>query len=276
MAENSVHGAVDRATSTNAFEYAARAGYATSGVLHLLVGYIVARLALGGGGGASQNADQSGALATVASSTGGAVTLWLAAVGLFGLAAWRLAETVVGSHPNEPGDEDKGAKKQLKRVKSLALAIVYCGLAISAIRFASGSGQSSGQKNAGMSAELMQSVWGKALLIIVGLVVIVIGGYHVYKGASEKFLDDLKTSGGSVVTPLGKVGYIAKGAVFAGAGLLVIIATVTADPAKASGIDAAVKALGEAPFGKFLLLAAALGFAAYGAFCFTMARFARM
>ncbi|WP_197379629.1 DUF1206 domain-containing protein [Mycolicibacterium mengxianglii] len=276
MAENSVHGAVDRATSTNAFEYAARAGYATSGVLHLLVGYIVARLALGGGGGASQNADQSGALATVASSTGGAVTLWLAAVGLFGLAAWRLAETVVGSHPNEPGDEDKGAKKQLKRAKSLALAIVYCGLAISAIRFASGSGQSSGQKNAGMSAELMQSVWGKALLIIVGLVVIVIGGYHVYKGASEKFLDDLKTSGGSVVTPLGKVGYIAKGAVFAGAGLLVIIATVTADPAKASGIDAAVKALGEAPFGKFLLLAAALGFAAYGAFCFTMARFARM
>ncbi|STZ62100.1 integral membrane protein [Mycolicibacterium tokaiense] len=194
MVDNRVHGAVDRATNTTAFEYAARAGYATSGVLHLLLGYIIVRLAFGGGG-ASQNADQSGALATLASSGGGAVSLWLAAIGLFGLAAWRLAETVVGSHPNEPTDDDKGAKKQFKRAKSLALAIVYCGLAVSAIRFATGSGQNSGQQNSGMSAQLMQSAWGKAVLIIVGLVVIGVGGYHVYKGASEKFLDDLKVSG---------------------------------------------------------------------------------
>jgi hypothetical protein len=272
MANNSVHGAVDRATSTSAFENVARAGYVTSGVLHLLLGYIVVRLAFGGGG----NADQSGALAELASSGGGAVTLWIAAIGLFGLAAWRLAETVVGSHPNEPSDSDKGTKKQLKRVKSLALAVVYCGLAISAIRFATGSGQSSGQQNSGMSAQLMQSGGGKALLIIIGLVVIGVGGYHVYKGASKKFLKDLKTSGGSVITPLGMAGYIAKGAVLAGAGLLVIIATLNADPAKASGIDAAVKALGQAPFGKFLLVAAAIGFAAYGAYSFVMARYARM
>jgi hypothetical protein len=276
MVDNRVHGAVDKATSSNTFEYAARAGYVTSGVMHLLLGYIVVRLALGGGGGASQNADQSGALATLGSTGGGAFTLWVAAVGLFGLAAWRLAETVVGSHPNEPTDDDKGAKKQIQRVKSLALAIVYLGLAFSAIRFAMGDGQSSGQQNAGMSAQLMQSTWGKAVLIIVGLVVIGVGGYHVYKGASEKFLKDLKVSGGSVITPLGKVGYIAKGGVLAGAGLLVIVATLNSDPAKASGIDAAVKTLGEAPYGKILLVIAALGFAAYGAYCFAMARFARM
>jgi type IV secretory pathway VirB2 component (pilin) len=58
--------------------------------------------------------------------------------------------------------------------------------------------------------------------------------------------------------------------------VLVIVATLTADPAKAAGIDAAVKTLGEAPFGKILLLIAALGIAAYGAYCFAMARFARM
>lgn len=272
MVDNRVHGAVDRATNTSVFENVARAGYVTSGVLHLLLGYIVVRLAFGGGG----NADQSGALATLASSGGGAITLWLAAIGLFGLAAWRLAEAVVGSHPNEPSDGDEGAKKQFQRVKSVALAVVYCGLAVSAIRFATGSGQSSGRQNAGMSAQLMQSGWGKALLIVVGLAVIGVGGYHVYKGATQKFLDELKTSGGSVITPLGTAGYIAKGAVLAGAGLLVIVATVNADPAKASGIDAAVKTLGQAPFGKILLLGAALGFAAYGAYSFVMARHARM
>jgi hypothetical protein len=272
MIDSRVHGAVDQATSTDAFEYAARAGYAISGVLHLLIGYIVVQLAFGSGG----NADQSGALAALASKGGGAVTLWIAAIGLFALAAWRVAETVVGSHPNEASKDDEGAKKHLKRVKSAALAITYCALAISAIKFATGGGQSSGQKNAGMSATLMQSGWGKALLIVIGLVIIGVGGYHVYKGATKKFLKDLKVSGGSVVTPLGMAGYIAKGGVFAGAGLLVIIATVTADPAKASGIDAALKTLGQAPFGKILLLIAALGIAAYGAYCFVMARFVRM
>jgi hypothetical protein len=272
MAESRVHGAVDQATSTSAFEKAARAGYAISGVLHVLIGYIVACLAFGGGG----NADQSGALATLASKGGGAVTLWIAAIGLFALAAWRVAETVVGSHPNDASDHDEGAKKQVERIKSAALAIVYCGLAISAIKFATGGGQSSGQKNAGMSATLMQSGWGKTLLIVVGLAVIAVGGYHIYKGATKKFLKDLKVSGGRVITPLGMGGYIAKGAVFAGAGVLVIVATLTADPAKAAGIDAAVKTLGQAPFGKILLLIAALGIAAYGAYCFVLARFARM
>ena len=103
-----------------------------------------------------------------------------------------------------------------------------------------------------------------------------VGGYHIYKGASQKFLDDLKVSGGPVLTPIGMTGYIAKGTVLAGAGLLVIVATLRADPAKAAGIDAAVKTLGQAPFGRLLLILAAVGFAAYGAYCLVLARFARM
>ena len=55
------------------FERAAQAGYAASGLLHLLIAFIVARLALGSGG----NADQSGALAALAAQTGGAVMLWV-------------------------------------------------------------------------------------------------------------------------------------------------------------------------------------------------------
>jgi len=69
---------------------------------------------------------------------------------------------------------------------------------------------------------------------------------------------------------------VAKGVVLAGAGVLVIVATLQADPSKASGIDAAVKALGNAPFGKFLLIVAALGIAAFGAYSFVRARFGRM
>ena len=74
-----------------------------------------------------------------------------------------------------------------------------------------GSGQSSGQQNAGMSAQLMQSGWGKALLIAVGLGFVAVGGYHVYKGASKKFLKDLRVSGGTGITAVGVTGYVAKG-----------------------------------------------------------------
>jgi hypothetical protein len=52
--------------------------------------------------------------------------------------------------------------------------------------------------------------------------------------------------------------------VLAGAGILVIVATLNSDPAKASGIDGAVKTLGAAPYGKVLLILAAVGMAAFG------------
>jgi hypothetical protein len=64
--------------------------------------------------------------------------------------------------------------------------------------------------------------------------------------------------------------------VLAGAGVLVIVATIQADPSKATGLDAAVKTLGQAPFGRFLLIAAALGMAAFGVYSFVRSRFGRM
>lgn len=49
-----------------------------------------------------------------------------------------------------------------------------------------------------------------------------------------------------------------------GAGVLVIVASVRSDPAKATGIDGAVKVVGAAPFGRVLIITAAMGFACYG------------
>lgn len=269
---NNMHGIADRATDSDAFEYTARAGFAASGVLHLLLGYIIGQLAFTGGGG---NADQSGALATLGSQTGGAILLWIAAVGLVALGLWRVAEAVIGSKPGERSGS-KDDNPAWKRAKSLGLAIVNFAIAFSAARFAMGSGQSSSQQNSGLSAQLMQSGWGKFLLIAVGLGVMAVGGYHIYKGATQKFLDELSVSGGRGITAIGVTGYVAKGLVLAGAGLLVILATLQADPAKASGLDAAVKTLGQAPFGKFLLIAAALGIAAFGVYSFIRSRYNRM
>jgi len=272
MTDNTLHGVADRATDSDAFEYAARAGFAVSGILHLLIAFIIGQIAFGSGG----NADQSGALATLAGHTGGTVVLWVVAAGLVALGLWRIAEAIVGSKPGEGSGERRDDTPAWKRAKSLGLAIVNFAIALSAARFAMGSGKQSSQQNAGLSAQMMQTGWGKAILIAVALGLIAVGGYHVYKGASKKFLKDLRVSGGNGVTAVGVAGYAAKGLVLAGAGVLVIIATLQADPSKASGFDAAVKALGHAPFGKVLLIVAAVGIAAFGAYSFVRSRYGRM
>lgn len=272
MSSTSVHGVVDKATDSKALEYTARAGFAASGVLHLIFGYIILRLAFGGGG----NADKSGALATLAAQPGGALILWVAAVGLVALGFWYVAEAIIGSKPSESSGQGQEDSPAYKRAKSAALAVVNFSIAISAARFAMGSGKADSKENAGMSAQLMQSGWGKALLIAVGLGVIAVGGYHIYKGATKKFMKELKVSGGTGVTAVGVTGYVAKGVVLAGAGILVIVATLQADPSKSSGLDAAIKTLGQAPFGKFLLVLAALGIAAFGAYSFVRSRYRRM
>src|SRR6185436_7446658 len=132
--------------------------------------------------------DQSGALATMASATGGKIALWVAAVAFVALALWRLAEVFVGPHPGESGGEEIS---WFKRGKALSLTVVYLAFAFSAVQFARGAGTSSGQQNATLSARMMGSAGGKLLLIVVAVIVIAVGGYHIYKGVTKKFLDDL-------------------------------------------------------------------------------------
>ena len=249
------------------FEKVARVGQAASGVVHLLIGYIVIRLAFGRGG----TADQSGALTTLAAQPGGRIALWVTAVTLAALAVWRVTEAFAGKR------SDVEAPSALDRIKTAGVALAYLALAFTAFQFARGGGKPSTEQNVSTSARLMQSTGGRILLVLAGLVIVGIGGYHVYKGAAKKFLDDLHRARlPRAATPLGVVGYVAKGLAISGAGVLVVVATFTTDPGKASGLDGTLRTLGSVPFGQFLLVMAGLGIIAYGAYCFVLARYGRM
>jgi uncharacterized membrane protein YidH (DUF202 family) len=253
---------------------AARTGYVISGLMHLLVAYLIVRIAIGSGG----DADQTGALRTVAMTGGGNLALWATAVALIPLTLWRLAETILGLHPGEHGSAAADPKdfRWSNRLKAFGLAMVYTAVGVTAVQFALGRRKSGAAENAGLSALLMRSPEGKAVLSAVGVVIVVIGCYFAFKGASRRFCDDLKVSPGAVVTVLGVVGYVAEGLVLAGVGVLVIVAAVRADPSKATGLDGAVKTLAHGPFGTVVVLCAALGFAAYGCYSFALSRYSRM
>lgn len=250
------------------FEKFARAGFVVSGLLHLIVGYLAIRIALGDGG----TADQSGALATLADQPGGPAALWVAAGALLTLGLWRLIETFLG----RAVDRDEPSPGLLDRSKAFGVAAVYLGFAYSAYGFARGAGQPASRQSSTMSARLMQSTWGTVALVACGVAVVVIGGYHIYKGAAQKFVEDLTCKSGKLVRPLGVAGYVGKGVVLAVAGVLVIVAAWRSEPSKATGLDGALRTLGAQPFGSALLIAAGLGIITYGLFSFVLARSTKM
>src|SRR3954452_913392 len=94
MSPDTIKGAARQAGDHPALELAARVGYAVSGLLHLLIGWIALQVAWGSSG---KSAHQSGAHAPVAGTGVGWFALWVAVVGFFGLAVGPVVEAVGGS-----------------------------------------------------------------------------------------------------------------------------------------------------------------------------------
>lgn len=263
--------AAARVAQNSIFERFARAGFVMSGIVHLLIGYIAIRIALGGAGG---TADQSGAMTELAAKPGGVVALWVGVVAFSLMALWRLAEAALGSSSGPDADSTKS--EVVNRVKAFSLAVVYLAFAFSAFGFARGGGGSSSEQSAGITARMMHTTAGTIALVAAGLIIIAIGGYHVYKGATHSFLSDLKGATSTLVRRLGTVGYVAKGLAIAAIGALVILAVIRSEPDEASGLDGAFKTLGAQPFGAVLLAAAGSGIITYGLYSFAMARYTKM
>ena len=254
-----------RAAQSPAMERAARTGFAASGLVHLLIAYLALQVAWGGGG---READQSGALAVLAGNPAGAVLLWLTALGCAALALWQAVDAVVDTH----GGDGRG----LRAAKGGATAVIYAILAVSAARFAVGSGRSSSSQTRGLTARLLENPGGRILVVLVGLVVIGVGVYFAYKGVTHGFRDDLRSHPGTGVERLAVIGHVAKGAALTLVGLLFCVAGIRRSTGPAGGLDSALKTLRDAPLGPYLLTLVGLGIAAYGAYCFARAKYAKL
>jgi hypothetical protein len=266
MSPDSIKGAARQAGDHPALEMAARIGYAVSGLLHLLIGWIALQVAWGSSG---KSADQSGALASLAGNGVGRFGLWVAVIGFFGLAVWQVVEAIGGSF-------GEGMDAWAGRGKAVAKAVVYLVLGWTTLKFARGKPSSSRQQSVDFTATMLHSTGGRILVVVIGLVVIGVGGYHVYKGATKRFLRDLVENPGTAVTRAGQVGYIAKGIALAIVGLLFVVAGVTRRAGAASGLDGALHTLRDQPLGSVLLTAVAVGLVAYGVYSFARARYAKV
>jgi hypothetical protein len=248
---------------TKAVQWGARLGYVSNGVLHALLGWLALDLAWGDRG-TDRRADQSGALATVADSTLGLVLLWVIAIGFTLLAVWQITE-ILNKH-RETSDRAKAAGKLLG----------YSALALTGYTFAIGERVNSRKQTRDFTRTLMDMPAGQLLVGAVGLVVLGIAAYHVYKGWKQKFLEDLVEHPGRWAVVAGRVGYIVKGIALAVVGVLFVIAAVQHRSKEATGLDGALRTLQDAPAGGAVLTVVALGIALFGVYSFARARYARV
>ena len=199
----------------------------------------------------------------VASKPFGGFLLWVVAVGLFALVLWKALELVYAHLKTD------------KKVSAVSRAVVYLYLGISAAKIASGTEGSGQGKSSSITAKLMENGAGRALLVLVGLIVIGVGVYQIYKAVKKKFLEDLTGGVSDSTILLGRLGYAAKGIAFVIVGGLFVWAALGYEPAKAGGLDAALHTVREQEFGSVLLTLMALGIACFGAYCFVWSRNAK-
>ena len=261
-AETDLTSTARRAGDHPVVEKGARLGYAMSGLIHLLIGWIAIKLAWGLDGG-SEDADQTGALATVANTSTGPFLLWAAVAGFALLALWQVTEAIVGGEWTD-------------RAKAAGKAVLYAALAFTAFRVTQRAGGSSEETTDSFTAQVMSAPAGRVLVGLIGVAVIAGGGYHIWKGWTRGYLEDLEEHPGRFVEIAGRVGYIAKGVAFLVVGGLFISAAFSARASEAGGLDSALKTVRDQPFGPFLLTVVAVGIAGSGVYSFGRARHARL
>jgi hypothetical protein len=269
-------GRAARGAARPGVEWLARFGYAARGVVYAFVGILAVQAAFGGGGATT---DSRGALRKIAEQS--TLLLWLVAFGLFGYALWRIVQGLFD--PENKGSDPKGL---LKRGAMVASGLLYGGLALAAVRLAQGggsggSGGGSGDGTQGWTAELMTKPFGRWLVALAGIAVIVSGLYQISRGWTEKFKQELKLNEmdpneQQLALRTGKVGLIARGIVFILSGWFLVQAALRFDAGQARGVSGALEILAAQEYGPWLLGAVALGLVAFGAYSFLVARYRRI
>jgi Domain of Unknown Function (DUF1206) len=255
-----------------------RLGLACRGTVYLLVGYLAFRLALAAHGRAGSPASTAGAVQAAAAPAWGRVPLVLLIAGLGAFALTQLIEAVF-----RPSHATGTMGRWRQRAVSSWGCLLYLAFCLSTARLLAGTppqqtAQSEQRQDTDVTAVLLRTGWGRVLLILVGVLVLVAG---VEAGRRSVRLDfrERFSSGhmprvlAMLTRALGAYGCVARAVVFVLVGVFVLKAAVLSSASQAKGLDAVFRSVASSAGGAWLLALLASGLACYGLYCLLEARY---
>lgn len=252
-----------------------RFGLVAKGVSYALVGVLAIMVAGGFGGRATS---REGALEVIADEPFGFALIVALAVGFAAYALWRLAQALFDRE--HEGTDAPGIAKRLGYV---GRALIYLGLAATALTLLDGTGDDTSQTGQARqtTAEVLTWPGGRWLVGAIGLGFLGAALFNAYRALTQKFeekwwVGDLGEGTKRFLAGIGSAGLLARFVVFGLIGLFLARAAWQHDPQEAIGLDGALHRTADAPYGGALLGALAAGLLCYAAFCFVEARYRRV
>jgi hypothetical protein len=213
-------------------------------------------------------------LRLLASGGPGRFLVLLIAIGFAAMTVWQVLSVFVGHL------EFSGGRRVFERVASGGRALLYTYFGWTAWKVFQGA-SAGGDKQQQNVSDLLTRPNGQTIVLLAGIALAIFGAGLVVYGWQEQFMHHLGTGKMSpdlkkTARWLGIAGYVAKGVAYGVAGALLVVAARSFDPAKARGLDAALRTLAAQPYGLLLLGIVAAGLAAFGVFCLLQSRYRKV
>jgi hypothetical protein len=268
-----VTGSIKHVDRSAAIAIVARVGYATEGVLYLLVGGLATAYAFGAGGKITNG---EGAASTLEAQPFGQALLWATAIGLFAYAAWRLLQAFVDPEHRATGGRDVG-----RRIGYALSGAAHAALGVAVVQMATGGSSGGDEAKRTYLAKLMELPGGTAIFFLTGLAVIGFGIYQMVAAYRASFMDELKSNEMSAAERawslrVGRIGLAARGVVSCIIGYFLCRAGDSGSSSQVKDIGGALRAIASESDGMILLAIVALGLVAYALHQFFKAKYRRI
>jgi hypothetical protein len=264
--------AIEQAADSRVVEILARLGYVSRGLVHLVIGGLAVRLAMGEVGGKTVSSPE----AVSELAHGGRTPLLVVAVGLVGYGIWRFAQALADT-------ERKGRKLGgiIGRIGQFVNGVLHLALAPVAFKLAMGIKTDTRDHTKHYVAQVMAKPFGRVAVAIVGVILIVSFCSQLRESIRAKFAKDfdgadMRPIGRRAAVVIGRVGIGMRAFTFGAMGAWLLSAAWHLDPHEAKGLGEALGALRQQPYGSILFTAIAFGILAYALFCFIYAQFRRI
>jgi hypothetical protein len=168
---------------------------------------------------------------------------------------------------------------RLRRVSTAGQGLLYLVMAGATTSFLLGSrGTGSEQQQRSTAAKVIDLPFGRALLAVVGLVVLGMCTWQIVVAVRGQFADSLKHEemgerARRVTQATARIGIPARALAVAPVGVFLLVAAAKADPEQAKGLDALLLEASRNPVGRVLVLLAAAGFVVFAVYSLLEARY---